>query len=619
MKKQDFINMVAPGAQKSYQQHGVFASVTIAQGALETGWASSDVFKTDNNLFGIKFHGKHDPNLKISQGSRANDGGYYTRYQSLSDSIVDHGYFLRNNPRYSKAGAFTAKTPKEQITALKAAGYDTLEPDYVKYIMSIIDKNNLAQYDNGTYTGPSANTASQDGTTSNSIQDITVESTNYQIVEGSEKVGDVLFGRRCRITVSDDNGNAIDVSQLHCTFSIIKTIQMEPNTSEISIYNLNVETENFIIMSGKRVTVEAGYIGKQFGLIFDGDILRCIREKEDGTSYKLTIVALDSDRAINFDVANFSIMRGQTQRSIVEHISNKAQNPMNVGNISDKLSEVKLTRGKVLFGKSSDYLRQMAKSNGLQPYMDNGHINLVDLEELPPDEIIELNPKSGLIGVPEQTDYGISGQALLNPQIKLNSLIHVDSSLVRAKKIDFNSTNALPNEANATPSSGVGSNSAIVSIALKEEGTRESGNNNTKYGKWYGMNNVPWCAIFVSWCANQAGIPTDIIPKFASVSEGLSWFKGKGLFKAKGSYVPKAGDIFFNKSAGASHTGLVVSSDGTNFFTIEGNYNDKVGKVTRKLNSTQLTGFGTPNYATTGGTIDNVDFSSSDSSGGKTT
>lgn len=608
--------MVVPGAKKTYEQYGVYASIVIAQGALESGWGGSRVAGADNNLFGIKFHGKHDPNLKISQGSKANDGGYYTRYQSMADSILDHGYFLRNNPRYTKAGAFSAKNQKEQITSIKAAGYDTASPNYVDMIMTIINSNNLMQYDNGSYAGPSANAATTT-TTTNANSGITVEATNYQVMEGSEKKGDILFGRRYRIIISDNSGNAINVSQLHCTFNIVKTIQMEPNTSEVCIYNLNVQTENAITMSAKRVTIEAGYEGTQFGLIFDGDILQCIREKEDETSYKLTIIALDSDRAINFDVSNFSISRGQTQRSIVEHIANKAQNPVNLGNISDKLSEVKLTRGKVLFGKSSDYLRQMAKSNELQTYMDNGHINLVDLKELPPNEIFELNPKTGLIGTPEQTDFGLSGQCLLNPQIKLNSLIHIDSSLVRAKKIDFNSSNSVP--ANATPSESAGSNSSIISVALKEEGTRESGGNNNKYGKWYGMNNVPWCAIFVSWCANQSGIPTDIIPKFASVSEGLNWFKGKGLFKTKGSYVPKAGDIFFNKSGGASHTGLVVSSDGTNFFTIEGNYNDKVAKVTRKLNSPQLTGFGTPNYATTGGTVENVDFSNAESSSGKTT
>ncbi|MEW9924086.1 phage tail tip lysozyme [Clostridium butyricum] len=196
----------------------------------------------------------------------------------------------------------------------------------------------FSQYTGTTPTGDSANSQSDA---------ITVEATNYEVVQGSEKTGDLLFGRRYRITVSDSNGDGLDVSDLRCTFNITKTIQMEPNSSEISIYNLNAKTENTIMMNGKRVTVEAGYEGSQFGLIFDGDILQTIRDRENGTTFKLTIIALDSDRAINFDIANFSIVKGQTARSIVEHIVNKAQSPINIGSISEKLNGQTLTRGKV--------------------------------------------------------------------------------------------------------------------------------------------------------------------------------------------------------------------------------------------------------------------------------
>lgn len=286
-----------------------------------------------------------------------------------------------------------------------------------------------------------------------------VEATNYQVVEGSKKQGDYLFGRRYRITVSNESGKTVDVSQLHCTFSVLKTIQMEPNLSEISIYNLNAQTENDIKTNGTRVTIEAGYEGSNFGLIFDGDIIQCIQEKEQAHTYKLTIIALDSDRAINFEISNFSVLRGQSHREIVETIVNNAKNPMELGSISDKLNKTKLTRGKVMLGKSSDYLNQIAKSNGLQFYMDDGRVNLIDLKELPKDEIIKLSPDSGLIGVPEQTDFGVNGQCLLNPHIRLNSLIHIENHLVRDKRIEFGTSNTVPvdvGDSNVT-SSGSGS------------------------------------------------------------------------------------------------------------------------------------------------------------------
>ena len=144
----------------------------------------------------------------------------------------------------------------------------------------------------------------------------------------------------------------------------------------------------------------------------------------------------------------------------------------------------------------------------------------------------------------------------------------------------------------------------IVDIALSQEGTKEaSGNNDVKYNDWYYGRHVsggsyPWCAVFVSWCANQAGVPTSVIPKTASVSTLHSFFQGAGLFQPKGNgYKPKAGDILIQKSNGASHTGIVTGSSGGSFTTIEGNTSNGVYQRSYSLNDSKLTGFGTPNYS----------------------
>ncbi|BDR73326.1 hypothetical protein K144316041_20340 [Clostridium tetani] len=541
MSNQDFLNKIIPGAQKTYSKYGVFPSIVIAQAINESGWGKSRLSKTDNNLFGIKYPGNHDPSIKISQGTWAtDDGGYYTHYQSWGDSIIDHGYFLKNNSRYEQHGVFKAKTPLEQITAIRSAGYASA-PDYVSVTMQIIKDNNLTQYDTGTYTGgDSANLG------------ITVESTNYQVVKGSEKKKDYLFGRRYRISVSDSKGNALDVSELHCTFNITKSILMEPNTSEITIYNLNAQTENAIMINGKRITIEAGYEGTQFGLIFDGDILQTIRDKENATTYKLIIIALDSDRAINFDIANFSIARGQTARSMVSHIVNRAKNPISMGSISDKLNGQTLTRGKVFFGKSSDYLRQIAKSNNMQYYMDNGTLNLINLEDLPSDEIFDLNPKSGLVGTPEQTDYGIAGQCLLNPQIKLNSLIHVDNSLVRSKRIDIGGSNAIPGE-----DGGLSNNVRDKIIA---EAKQICDDPNVEYSQPYRgqtINGITYwdCSSFVKHCYEVAGLEmVDITyPQYHLVAKS-------GKFVSKSEALP--GDIVFWGKGNACHHVAIHAGNG---------------------------------------------------------
>jgi hypothetical protein len=523
MTNQEFINSLLSGAQNGYEKYGILPSVTIAQAINESGWGRSSLAKTDNNLFGIKYPGNHDPSLKITKGSWAtDDGGYYAHYQSWSDSVQDHGYFLKNNSRY--AAAIGASSAEIQVRAIADAGYAS-DPNYYQTTMSIINSNNLKQYDTGSYNGnPSAS--------------FIVESTNYAVVQGSQQLGDILYGRRYRIIVSDNNGNAFDVSQLKCVFSIVKTIQMEPNYSEITIYNLNAQTENEIIMNSARVTVEAGYEGKQFGLIFDGDILQTIRDKEDSTTYRLTIIALDSDRAINFDIANYSILKGQTARTIVDHIINNAQYPISLGNISQALEKSPaLTRGKVFFGKSSDYLRQIAQSHDAQYYTENGKVNIIKMTDLPEGEIYDLSPKTGLIGTPEQNQYGVTGQCLINPAIKVNTLIHIDNSLVRAMKIDINGGS------NSTiPGSGTTNDvrDRIIAEAAKlcnspNVGYSEVYRNQTINGKTYYD-----CSAFTKHCYEVAGLKLDDItnPQWADVQLSRG---GKVVSLSEA----KAGDLVF--------------------------------------------------------------------------
>ncbi len=135
----------------------------------------------------------------------------------------------------------------------------------------------------------------------------------------------------------------------------------------------------------------------------------------------------------------------------------------------------------------------------------------------------------------------------------------------------------------------------IVSVAAKEIGYRETGNNMTKYGAWYGTNGAAWCHMFVSWCAAKAGIPSSVVPKTASTSEGMAWFKSRGIFKYKGKYTPKRGDLVYFKT-GRSHVGIVEKVTGSTLHTIEGNTSDRVARRTYPLSEKTITGYGVPKY-----------------------
>ena len=150
-------------------------------------------------------------------------------------------------------------------------------------------------------------------------------------------------------------------------------------------------------------------------------------------------------------------------------------------------------------------------------------------------------------------------------------------------------------------SSGVAGEGAqkLINIAKKEIGNNESDGTHMKYETYMGFSgNDPWCAMFVSWCANQAGfIDSGIIPKYASCSDGVSWFQSKNAFHKEGSgYTPQPGDIVFFGSGGGSHTGIVVKSDDNNVYTIEGNTSDMVAERTRPRATGYVYGYGTPAY-----------------------
>lgn len=151
-----------------------------------------------------------------------------------------------------------------------------------------------------------------------------------------------------------------------------------------------------------------------------------------------------------------------------------------------------------------------------------------------------------------------------------------------------------------TAGGGNGSASAFVATAKGEIGTTEDpiGSNQQKYGAWFGSNGVAWCAIFVSWCASQADAPSDVMPhSFAAVGEFYEWFQRRGLFRAKSSgYIPQPGDLMIQKSAGASHIGIVESADESGFKAIEGNSSNKVRRVSYQFSESKLTGFCTPRW-----------------------
>lgn len=138
----------------------------------------------------------------------------------------------------------------------------------------------------------------------------------------------------------------------------------------------------------------------------------------------------------------------------------------------------------------------------------------------------------------------------------------------------------------------------IVAIALSQKGYTEGYNNNTKYGEWYGLNYNPWCAMFVSWCAYNVGIPEDIIPKFAGCTTGFNQMTEMGI-TTPAHITPDKGDLIFfdwDGSGDYDHVGIVTGTENGKVYTVEGNHDDCVDEYVYPLNASYIAGYAQPKY-----------------------
>lgn len=162
-----------------------------------------------------------------------------------------------------------------------------------------------------------------------------------------------------------------------------------------------------------------------------------------------------------------------------------------------------------------------------------------------------------------------------------------------------------------TPSKRKGTVEEFIEVAKGELGVIEGPKNNqTKYGKEFGVNFLPWCGSFVNWCAKKAGVK---IPNTISTLAGASAFKRAKAWIPADKGTPQPGDIaYFDFPEDGinhiSHVGIVIAVKGNNVVTIEGNTSPSQkgsqrngGMVAKKVRAYKgkyaaIVGFGRPKF-----------------------
>ena len=153
LSEETYIDKYKDIAVSEMKRAGIPASITLAQGMIESDYGRSTLAREANNHFGIKCHSDWTGPKIYHHDDRRNE--CFRKYSKPEDSFFDHSEFLRSGSRYRFLFDLSATDYKGWAQGLKKAGYAT-NPDYANMLIRKIEEKNLHLYDNGNRSAVSA-------------------------------------------------------------------------------------------------------------------------------------------------------------------------------------------------------------------------------------------------------------------------------------------------------------------------------------------------------------------------------------------------------------------------------------------------------------------------------
>ncbi|WP_293293706.1 glucosaminidase domain-containing protein [Allomuricauda sp.] len=201
---QDYIETFAEIAQYEMRAYGIPASITLAQGILESGSGRGELTLKTNNHFGIKCHAGwqgefdfHDDDAK---------GECFRKYNHPMYSFRDHSIFLSTRSRYAFLFNYKRDDYKKWAHGLRQAGYAT-DRKYPQKLIALIERYDLHKYD--------------EEVVENGLSTVR-DTKQYEVFTHEVKKGDTLYGISKRYDISVEelrrlnnlNGNIISIGQI---------------------------------------------------------------------------------------------------------------------------------------------------------------------------------------------------------------------------------------------------------------------------------------------------------------------------------------------------------------------------------------------------------------------
>ena len=257
--------------------------------------------------------------------------------------------------------------------------------------------------------------------------------------------------RACSLTVADQTGNGVELSgpdlsnSLRIKFTVTNAVTSSPATMHARVYNLapatiqniqslaskNPPTINAVpFPSSAKVVLKAGYQSNA-GTLFTGTVYQLRVGKETNVDSYMDIFAADGDIALNWSNVNTTFAKKYTSEDLW-NAANKSMAPWQVtaGAAPDGLSTTPSPRGRVLYGMTRDRLDEMARYNNFNWNIVNGQVSSLPKFQTLPGQAVVINSSTGQIGVPEQTEEGITIACLLNPAIRWGTRVKLDNTQI---------------------------------------------------------------------------------------------------------------------------------------------------------------------------------------------
>lgn len=278
-----------------------------------------------------------------------------------------------------------------------------------------------------------------------------------------------LYLRNFKLLVSNDKGEGYDLSELRVVFKVDKKDNQTPANCLFSVYNLSSDMRNrFLRGEFTKVFLEAGY-GDVITTIFTGNIKDKRAGSDNATDTFVEVLAGDGDIALNFSIVNTTLAAGCTPSDHIDACYNALSDyGVNKGQI-DTPNSYALPRGKTMFGSTKDQLRQIGFANNMSLSVQDGALQGIKHSSYLKEPATVLSPTTGLVGSPVLTAEGVNVKMLLNPQLKIRSVLKLDAALITRDALSQNDTEtngAVDNNASAT----VSANGFYSVIALEHNG-----------------------------------------------------------------------------------------------------------------------------------------------------